>query len=117
MDSLPQYSKDWRTLVAVLEELLADRMGVTEASRNVVALRHQLCEEQNELFFPFVGLNSETDAFPLGDVRKLWAPDVLEHYDQERVKVEDLYRSFALHAGKQLLEYAKGELDRFAGAN
>jgi len=110
MDSMSQNTDDWRSLVTIMEDLLAGRMGITEASRRVVALKHQFGEEQNELFLPFVAVHSVTDVFPLGDVRKLWAPGALEYYDKERAKAEDCYRSFALDAGKQLLEYAKGHI-------
>ena len=99
-------ANDWKALIEVLSDLLADRVGITEASRKVASLRFSLGEESNELFFPFVGVDSETDAFPLGDVRNRWAPAALEREDAERIRYEQLCRPSLTQATEKLLQYA-----------
>jgi hypothetical protein len=96
----------WRSLVVVLDSLLAGRVSVTEGCRQVVRLRFELGEESNELFLPFVGVYSETDAFPLGEVRERWSPSALMRQDQERSRVEDHYRSLVIKASSELIAYA-----------
>ena len=102
-------SKDastWRSLVVVLDALLSDRISITEGCRRVVRLRFELNEERSKLFLPFVGVDSETDAFPLGAVRDLWSPTALVREDQERSRVEDRCRPFVIKASKELIAYA-----------
>ena len=106
-------SKDadtWRSLVIVLDALLSERIGITEGCRRVVRLRIELGEERSELFLPFVGVDSETDAFPLGEVRELWSPAALVREDKKRSRVEDHYRPFVIKASKELIAYASSHI-------
>ena len=99
-------SDQWKLLVQVLEELRSGRVGITEGCRNVVGLRHALNQENNELFLPFVGVDSETDHFPLGDVRARWSPSALEREDKERLACEAFYAAAIAEATDKLLTYA-----------
>lgn len=101
-----QDAGNWRSLVVVLDALLSDRISITEGCRRVVRLRFELGEERSDLFLPFVGVDSETDAFPLGEVRELWSPAALVREDEKRSRVEDHYRPFVLKASKELIAYA-----------
>ncbi|MBS0193984.1 MAG: hypothetical protein JSR34_07035 [Proteobacteria bacterium] len=94
-------------LVATLEALLGSRLGVTEASRKISAVRFDLKQDNNPLFYPFVGIDSETDQFPLGPVRDLWAIEALERYDQERILAERHYTPFAMQSATALLSWAQ----------
>ena len=64
MDHAEHVATQWRALVDTLEALREDRVGVTEACRKVVAIRGPVKEETNELFLPFIGVDSE-DEHPL----------------------------------------------------
>ena len=106
-------SKDsgtWRSLVVVLDALLSDRISITEGCRRVVRLRFELAEESSELFLPFVGVDSETDAFPLGEVRDLWSSAALVREDQKRSRVEERYRPLVIKASKELSAYASSRI-------
>jgi hypothetical protein len=76
----------------------------------VARLRFELSDERSDLFLPFVGVDSETDAFPLGEVREFWSPPVLVREDQERSRVEDRYRPFVIKASKELIAYASSRI-------
>lgn len=99
--------QNWRQLVFVLETLLSEHGNLTETSRIIARLRFQLGEESNALFLPFVGIDSETDRFPLGHVRERWNAESLASIDRQRMDVEAFYLSSALEAAKALLSYAR----------
>jgi hypothetical protein len=99
-------TNDWKALVDVLGDLLGNRIGVTEACRTIADLGRTLGEGDNDLFLPFVGFDSETDSFPLGQVRERWASTVLRAQDEERIRYEELCRPWLLDAARKLLEYA-----------
>jgi len=94
-------------LIQVLEQLQAGRIGVTEGCRNIVALRAALGEEKNELFKPFVAVDSETDHFPLGEVRNGWSAVALDREDKERLACEQLHAEHIANAARKLLSHAR----------
>jgi hypothetical protein len=96
-------------LSEALEALLDSRIGVVEAARIVSASRIVLRQENNPLFIPFVGIDSETDQFPLGSVRELWARDALVRYDQEREVAEQHHSPLAMQSAKTLLAWAHSQ--------
>jgi hypothetical protein len=55
----------------------------------VHSLQSELGEVDNKLFFPFIGVYSESDSFPLGEVRQKWSPAALVRVERERARVED----------------------------
>lgn len=97
------------SLVITLEALLGSRMSVVEASRRVSAIRFDLQQDNNPLFLPFVVIASETDRFPLGPVRELWASDALARCDQEREVAEEYYSSIATKSAAALLSWARSQ--------
>ena len=87
-----------------LENLLAGEVYLTESVREVAQWswsNHGLSEE---LFRPFVGVDSETDRFPIGGTRELWDADGLARADAERVVAEDHYREWIMQSGRVLLD-------------
>lgn len=98
--------QQWGDLVGALENILHDRVGLTEGCRDVVDIGHGL-GLTTPLFDPFRGFESETDAFPVGKVRQLWAEEALQNMDRQRAKAEAHYRDWVLEAARNLLAYAK----------
>jgi hypothetical protein len=107
MDHTEYLASQWRVLADTLEALRTARVGITEACRKVVAIRAAVGEEANELFHPFVAVDSETDAFPLGEVRATWSETALARVDDERRAAEEYYRPHLIGASAALIEYAK----------
>src|SRR6185312_350159 len=93
-------------LVETLEAFLSSRIGVVEATRVVCSACFALRQGSNPLFIPFIGIGSETDNFPLGPVRELWAHDALASYAQERATREQHFSSLATRSAKALLTWA-----------
>jgi hypothetical protein len=93
-----------------LEDRLAGNVCLTEGVREVVQWswsNHGLSEE---LFRPFVGVDSETDRFPVGRVRELWGADGLARADAERVVAEDHYREWVMESASILLDAVNAAL-------
>jgi hypothetical protein len=51
----------------------------------------------------FTGINSETDALPIGRVRKEWDRDALKLKDREIEDAEWFYRDSAMRAAAELI--------------
>ena len=98
--------QQWENLAEALENLLHDRVGLTEGCRQVVGIGHSL-KLDTPLFDSFRGFESESDAFPMGEVRKLWSATGLEEMDRQREKTESHYRDWILKAAKNLHSYVK----------
>jgi len=92
-------------IVAIARELLAGRLGVIEAARQIDAFRGDRVglDEFDPDFVTFLAIESETDALPLGETRSHWAADALAQKDLEIARCEDLYRAQALEAASHLV--------------
>jgi hypothetical protein len=91
-------------LVACANDLIEGRLGVIEASRQFCYLRSWFRAESDPDFVTFVGIDSETDQLPLGEVRKHWASEALEEKDIAIQQSETLYRSQAIEAARNLVK-------------
>ena len=78
----------WQELIEILNNVLDDRLGLTEGCREISRLSFAL-EPANPLFKPFIGYDSETDCFPLGEVRKHWQAEALLKTDLDRTVFEE----------------------------
>ena len=103
--------RQWAELATVLENILHEHIGLTEGCRKVVHVLNNLGERENILSNPFVGYDSESDAYPLGDVRKLWSEEGLANADREREKTEAHYKDWVFDAARKLLEVAYKQSD------
>ena len=92
-----------RDIVECARGILNGSVGLTEGSRSLSALRQTVRAESDADFRVFIAIMSETDRFPVGDVRELWNPDALAHYDAERLAEERRWRLEAEVACKNIL--------------
>lgn len=74
--------------------MLEGKMSFIEGARRICGLRFKAeLSNSDPDIVPFVAIDSETDALPLGDVRQLWAPDALAKLQPEIDKAESWARS------------------------
>ena len=73
------------------------------ASRLLSHFRQEAEPEVAEVLLTFVGIDSETDALPIGAVRDNWGPEALKRKDREIAEAEQFYRETALNAAAELL--------------
>jgi hypothetical protein len=84
-------------------QLIAGQLGVIAASRLLSHFRHEAEPKVAEVLLTFVGIDSETDALPIGAVRENWSPEALKRKDREIAEAEQFYRETALNAAAELL--------------
>jgi hypothetical protein len=86
----------------VAEAVLRDRSTILEAVRELVLLAHTdaIANEADRLLI--IGIDSETDHLPVGEVRKLWASDALQRKDQEIARAEATWKGEFLDACKRI---------------
>ncbi len=70
-------------LVDVATAMLEGRMNLIVGVRKINALRHAVQPPDHEVFMPIRAVESETDHFPLGEIRKYCAADYLQKMDEE----------------------------------
>ena len=91
-------------VVAVATAILRGQLGVIEGSRRLCSLRpHASSLDHDPDFLPFIGIDSETDHLPVGDVRQYWVADALVGKDLEIQEAETCYRDSAIAGCERLL--------------
>jgi len=96
-------------LVADIAQGVMDgRICITEASRTLTRLAFRLGLEDEEIFIGFRGIDSETDTFPLGEVRALWNPLALLREDIERERYEaEVRESVVIDCAELVRKYGR----------
>jgi hypothetical protein len=97
----------WRDLADLLDQFVSGRIGTIEVSRRVSSLQTKLNEHSNELFYPFVAFDSETDHLPIGDLRDRYSASGLAKADAERAAIDEAAVGELRELAKPLLKYAK----------
>ena len=83
--------------------ILEGRVGVIEGSRLLASLSRGTGVEFDADFLPFIGIETETDHLPVGEVRRHWAIDALATKNVELVAAEARYRELAFAACSRLV--------------
>lgn len=91
-------------LEKALRDLLSGCSSLIEGVREVAQWTHSNHGLNGELFRIFVGVDSDTDRFPLGTVREKWSESALRQADAERLAAEDHYRELVMASSRSLLE-------------
>ena len=88
----------------IAQAVLDGRTTVLEAVRELVSLAHTdaVAELEDRRFI--IGVESETDHLPVGEVRKLWAPDALKEKDVEIARADELYRADFLETCQRIVK-------------
>jgi hypothetical protein len=86
----------------VAEAVLDGRTTILEAARELFPLAHTdaIADEEDRILI--IAVDSETDDLPIGEVRKLWAPEALQAKETEIVRAEALWRIQFLDACKRI---------------
>jgi len=94
---------DHRRAKEIAKAVLDGRTTVLEAARELVSVAHTdaIAELEDRRFI--IGVASETDHLPVGEVRKLWAPSALEEKDIEIARAEELYKADFLETCRRIV--------------
>lgn len=99
-------ASDWERQRArdVAKAALEGQISILEAVRKLFPLAHTdaVCDEADRGLI--IGIYSETDHLPVGEVRRLWAPEALREKDIEIASVEAWWKATFLEACKRIAE-------------
>jgi len=87
----------------IAQAVLDGRTTILEAARALFSLAHTEAVPDVEDRRLIIAVESETDDLPVGEVRKLWAPDSLKEKDVEIARAETLYRDAFLQACQRIV--------------
>jgi hypothetical protein len=86
----------------IAQSVLDGRLNVLDAARALVSLAHTDAITDVEDRRLIIGVESEIDDLPIGEVRKLWAPYALKEKDVEIARAEALYGNHILEACRRI---------------
>jgi hypothetical protein len=92
-----------RRVVETATAILECRLCITEGARVLSELAFDLLAQRDDSFVVFMDVDSETDMFPLGDVRAYWHPSALTREDASRLSYEETVRPGVNRACSELI--------------
>jgi hypothetical protein len=87
----------------VAGEVLDGRTTVLEAVRELVYLEHTDAISNEDDRKLIIGIESETDHLPVGEVRKLWAASALQEKDAEIASAKAFWKTEFLEACERIV--------------
>ena len=104
----PIYNEEHRKwaskeIVSIAKGLLSGELGIVAGARQLATWRFHVGADNDPDFTFFVGVASETDDIPIGDVRTRWNPEALKAKDAELQNFEASVRDKALQACQRLI--------------
>ncbi len=102
-----------RVIFEATKDMLADKLSYIEGARKISAARFAArLDERDADLLPFVGIVSETDALPFGEMRTHWQASALEVLQPEIAKKEAWARQFAEHHCRKLVQrFSSGKIE------
>src|SRR5438270_6748762 len=91
-------------VVATAQRILSGELGIVAGARQLSGVRFDVGAEHDSDFIFFVGVDSETDHLPVGDVRSRWSSDALKAKDEELRAYEASVRDKAIQVCKSLVQ-------------
>ena len=90
-------------LIAVANAMLDGKMDLIKGVRKICSLRFAVGDPDNDVFMPIRAIESETDHFPLGEVRSRCTPDYLRRMNAEVQHYLSNARQDILEACKEIV--------------
>jgi len=91
-------------IVALAKSILSGEVGVVAGARHLSAWRFDVDAEHDPDFVFFVGLDSETDHLPVGEMRSHWNSEALRAKDEELGRFEASTRERAFQVCRSLIQ-------------
>lgn len=99
-----EHQRARQAVVGIARHILNGSIGIVEGSRLLLTVQRAAGAEDDANFMFFVGVNSQTDHLPVGDVRRHWNADALRLKDVELNEFETEVRARALEVCRKLIE-------------
>ena len=85
-------------LIELATLILKDEINVIEAIRKICNLRFQIDDPENEFFLPFIAIDSDTDHYPVGNMRANCDEGYLKSMDIEMAGFLKKERQYIVNA-------------------
>jgi hypothetical protein len=101
-----------RAILEAAQEMLAGSLSYIEGARKIKQVWYSSrLNEKDPDFLPFVGIDSETDALPLGEMRVHWQAGALKALQPEIDRMEDWARNFGEPHCRSLVDrFSRGKI-------
>jgi hypothetical protein len=108
-----------RNILECSRAMLSGELSYIEGSRKIVSSwRSAKLDEWDSDFLPFVGIESETDALPLGKMRSYWNAAALEALQPEIDRLEVWAKNFGEPFCRNLIKrFGDGKWTTIANRN
>jgi hypothetical protein len=93
-----------RMIFDAATDMLAGNLSYIEGARKIAGARFAARLENDADLLPFVGIDSETDALPFGQMRALWQAAALDALGSEIERAEAWARQFGVAHCRSLVE-------------
>jgi hypothetical protein len=103
LENHESFEEKRQELVSVAKTMLAEDVNLILGIRRICALRFAIGDPDNEVFLPIRGIDSETDVFPLGDMRKNCSREYLKRMDNEMQNYLSQAHGDILRACKEII--------------
>ena len=100
----PEILRAQSEVVSTARGMVSGAIGIVDGARRLTKLGHALGVDRDPDFTFFVGVDSETDHLPVGEVRRHWAADALQRTDEELRASEAFYRADAFRVCQSLIQ-------------
>ena len=102
-----------RAIFAAAQDMLAGRLSYIEGARTIVAAKIASRLDQWDVdLVPFAGIDSDTEAFPFGDMRAHWQAAALEALEPKIIEMEAWARSVGeAHCRSLVKRFSSGEIE------
>ena len=91
-------------IVTIARSILSGNVGLVAGARELIGWRFDVGAEHDPDFLFFVGMDSETDHLPIGEMRQHWNPDALRAKDAELEGYEESARKEAFRICRSLIQ-------------
>lgn len=84
--------------------ILKGEISYLEGARKIFSLKHVADLDLDPDIIPFIAIYSDTDALPLGEVRRYWQPEALDRLQPEIERKEEWAQEYGRVACENLVK-------------
>jgi hypothetical protein len=98
--TVEEQHREW---VRVAHGILDGSIGIVAGARQFTSLRFRSRTEKDSDILVFIGIDSESDHLPIGDVRRHWNTEALKIKDEELQHYESRVKDRAFRACESII--------------
>lgn len=99
-----------KEIIRIASDVLNNNVNLIEACRTITGLSCDTDNPEDDIYNPFVAVDSETDHFPMGSVRDLCDPEYLARIDKEIERYIELANNDIRKACYELIKKLSNEI-------